>query len=99
MNQAAKQFNLETQAWEEAPPTLPKDIDALRLLQMIYRGEFKASPQQMRAAIESLPYETPKLSSIGIGYLNAHDFASRLDRAIDRSDRARLIEGQVVKED
>jgi hypothetical protein len=51
----------------------------------------------MRAAIESLPYETPKLSSIGIGYLNANDFASRLDRAIDRSERARLIEGSATE--
>jgi len=28
---------------------------------MVYRGEVKASAQQMRAAIESLPYESPKL--------------------------------------
>ena len=31
------------------------------------------------------------------GYLNATDFAARLDRAIDRSDRARLIEGKAVE--
>jgi hypothetical protein len=64
---------------------------------MVYRGELKASLQQMRAAIESLPYEQPKLSAISVGYLNATDFASRLERAVDRSDRARLIEGRAVE--
>ena len=33
----------------EAKPTLPKGTRALELLQMVYRGELKASPQQMRA--------------------------------------------------
>jgi hypothetical protein len=79
---------------EPEQPSLPKDVDALRLLQMVYRGEFNATPQQMRAAIESLPYETPKLSSVGIGYIDAQDFASRLERAVNRSERAKLIEGR-----
>jgi hypothetical protein len=84
---------------EPEQPTLPKDIDALRLLQMVYRGEVKASPQQMRAAIESLPYENSKLSAISVGYLNASHFASRLDRAIDRSERAKLIEGHAIRDE
>ena len=84
---------------EQQSPSLPKDIDALRLLQMVYRGEAKASPQQMRAAIEALPYEQPKLSAVALGYLNANDFASRLDRAIDRSDRAKIIEGCAIRDE
>jgi hypothetical protein len=76
----------------EQEPTLPKDIDALRLLQMVYRGELQASPQQMRAAIEALPYEVPKLTAIAVGTLNSQDFYSRLERAILRSERAKLIE-------
>jgi|SRR6516162_6786441 len=84
---------------EQQSPSLPKDIDALRLLQMVYRGEAKASPQQMRAAIESLPYENPKLSAISVGYLNATDFAARLDRAIDRSERAKLIEAHAIRDE
>ena len=47
-------------------PTLPKHTRALELLEMIYRGEFKASPEQMRAAIEALPYEVPKLSVVAL---------------------------------
>jgi hypothetical protein len=66
-------------------PTLPKHTRVLELLEMIYRGEFKASPQQMRAAIEALPYEVPKLSAVGVGYFTHDTFAERLDRAIDQS--------------
>jgi len=82
---------------EQREPTLPKDIDALRLLQMVYRGEFKASPQQMRAAIEALPFENPKLASVAVGHLTAEDFYSRLDRAVERSERARLIDGMAIE--
>jgi hypothetical protein len=58
---------------------------------MVYRGAVKVSAQQMRAAIESLPYEQPKLCAVAVGYLSGEDFAARLDRAIARSDRAELI--------
>jgi hypothetical protein len=80
----------------ESESTLPKGVDALRLLQMVYRGEFKASPQQLRAAIESLPYETPKLTAVAVGYIDNNTFAERLDRAIDRSE-AKLIEARAVE--
>jgi hypothetical protein len=53
----------------------------------------------MRAAIEALPFENPKLSAVGLGYLTDNDFASRLDRAIDRSNGAKLIEGRVINDD
>jgi hypothetical protein len=66
-------------------------ISALALLQMVYRGAVKVSAQQMRAAIESLPYEQPKLCAVAVGYLSGEDFAARLGRAIARSDRAELI--------
>ena len=52
---------------EPQEPTLPEGVGALRLLQMVYRGEVKVSPQQMRAAIEALPFENPKLQAVGIG--------------------------------
>jgi hypothetical protein len=59
---------------------LASTVRALELLQKVYRGEYKATPQQMRAAIESLPYETPKLMAV------AHfdgNFADQLDKAIE----------------
>src|SRR5262249_49255767 len=55
-------------------------------------GEICPLSGAKRTFRESLPYEQPKLSAISVGYLNATDFASRLDRAIGRSDRAKLIE-------
>jgi hypothetical protein len=96
MKQVEKQFNLETQAWEEAEPTLPKHIRALELLQMVYRGELSATPQQMRAAIECLGYENPKVSAVAVGHLTGEDFYNRLERAVNRTN-AVLIEGRVIE--
>ena len=58
----------------------------------IKAGGAAASPQQMRATIEALPYEVPKLSAVGVGYFTHDTFAERLDRAIDQSNRV-LVEG------
>jgi hypothetical protein len=60
---------------------LPKGTRALELLQMVYRGEYKATAQQIRAAVEALAFESPKLQAI------AHfsgNFAEQLDQAIER---------------
>lgn len=64
--------------------SLPDGITALPLLQMAYRGQVQLTPQQMRAAIEALPFEVPKLSASA----NVHydgTFAAQLERAIERS--------------
>jgi hypothetical protein len=62
---------------------------------MVYPGEVKLSPQQMRAAIEVLPFEESKLATVGGAHLTGQDFAALLDRAIQRSltgPPAKLIE-------
>ena len=64
---------------------LPDDVMALPLLQMAYRGKVNLTPQQIRAAIEALPYENPKVSAVAISHMSGKDFASALDRAIERS--------------
>jgi hypothetical protein len=61
---------------------LPSGTTAKQALQMVYRGEIVLSPQQMRAAIESLPYETPKLSATAIATMDGQSFAEALERAI-----------------
>jgi hypothetical protein len=50
----------------------------------------------MRAAIESLPYEQPKLTAVAVGYLDG-SFGEFLDRAIARSQTP-LIETKPVEQ-
>ena len=73
----------------------PEKVNAQEYLQAIYRDPTKPIAVRMRAAIESL-YENPRLSAVAVGRLTGEDFASRLDRAVDASNRAKLIEGQVI---
>src|SRR5262249_23651490 len=75
--------NLEVERDEQL--ILPEGTSAKEALRMVYRGEIVLSPQQMRAAIESLPYETPKLSAAAIGHFEGKTFAEALERAISRS--------------
>jgi hypothetical protein len=51
---------------------------------------------QQRMLIELLPFYMPKFSAVTIGRLTGEDFASRLDRAVGASSRAKLIEAKVV---
>ena len=84
---------------EDPEPPLPEGIGALQLLQKVYRGEVKASPQQMRAAIECLPFEEPKLSAMAVTAMDPNSFARALDRAIECSNGARLIEGHAIRDE
>ncbi|MFY9839153.1 MAG: hypothetical protein WAK55_22285 [Xanthobacteraceae bacterium] len=70
---------------QRVEPDLPEGIMALPLLQMAYRGKVQLTLQQMRAAIESLPYETPKLSATAIATMDGLTFAEALERCIERS--------------
>ena len=70
---------------------------SLEFLQAVYLNECLPLPVRLRAAIECLPFETPKLSAVGVGYLQNDTFAQRLDRAIEASDKAKLIEGRVIE--
>jgi hypothetical protein len=53
----------------------------------------------MRAAIEAMPHEHPRLGAVAIGSMNGHDFAAMLERAIERSGKrgeVKQIEGRAV---
>jgi hypothetical protein len=64
----------------------PEDeIRALAYLQSIYRNPMEATPTRMRAAIECLPFENPKLSATAIATMDGKSFAEALERAIERS--------------
>ena len=63
---------------------------------MVVRGEVKLSQSQLRMLIELLPFHLPKLSAVAVGRLTGESFAERLDRAVEASNRAKLIEGRVI---
>jgi hypothetical protein len=64
---------------------------ALDFLQAVYRSEAIPLSVRMRAAIEALPFETPKLSATAIIPGGEH-FEARLKRCIQRSRELKLIE-------
>ena len=76
---------------QKVEPALPDDVLALPLLQMAYREKVKLSPQQMRAAIEALPFENPKVSAVAISHMSDKSFAAALERAIERSHSPHVI--------
>jgi hypothetical protein len=70
--------------------------NALTFLQAIYRSAAVPLPVRMRAAIEALPFESPKLSATAIvqGGSLAELLDAHVQRAIERSDKAKLIVAQ-----
>jgi len=80
---------------ELVEPALEQRIGAqgaLAFLQAVYRNQEIPLSVRMRAAIEALPFETPKLSATALVPMGG-DFAKRLEKAIERSrEGSRLIE-------
>jgi hypothetical protein len=76
---------------------IPDNIPLPELAELVVRGKVKLSPPQLRMLIELLPFHLPKLSAIAVGRLTGEDFATRLDRAVEASNRAKLIEGRVLE--
>ena len=83
---------------QKEEPELPEGITALELLRLAYRGKIKLTPQQARCAIESLPYENPKLSATAIATMDGQTFAEALDRCIARSQGPLLLNGPAPPE-
>jgi hypothetical protein len=77
----------------------PERTTSLEYLQRIYRDPAQPTSVRMRAAIESLPYENPRVSAVQVGYLTDDTFAEQLERAIVRSERAKLIEARAEPTD
>jgi len=69
----------------------------MELAENVVRGKVRLSRPQLRMLIELLPYYAPKLTAVAVGYLKGQDFYTRLDKAVDRSEKARVIEAQVIE--
>jgi hypothetical protein len=76
----------------------PEEIKALGYLQSIYRNEMEATPTRMRAAIECLPFENPKLGATAHVMVDG-SFAERLERALERSRSPPLLDGTIEHEE
>jgi hypothetical protein len=63
----------------------------LDFLQRIYRSAQQPMSLRMRAAIEALPFEKPKLSATAIATMDGKTFAEALDRAIERSQNPPML--------
>jgi hypothetical protein len=65
---------------------------SLSFLQKIYRSPAQPMSRRLRAAMAALPHEHPKLGAIATLSINGDDFASQLDRAIERSSMVNAID-------
>ena len=69
----------------EEEPDGPEGETSLQLLQVIYRDKQQPLNVRVRCAIEALAHEYPKVSAVQVSHMNGQDFASALERAIQRS--------------
>lgn len=90
--QLGRQVEDEPEVVELAPGETSLDF-----LQKIYRSARQPMSRRLRAAIEALPHEHSRLGAVAIGSMNGEDFAAMLDRAIERSGKARQIEGTAIE--
>ena len=72
------------------PLSLYEGATALGLLQSVYRSTEVPLPTRIaRSKMAALPFESPKL--IATALLTNEDFGTLLDKAIERSNGARVI--------
>jgi hypothetical protein len=76
-----------TKAVEVVVEDGPEGRSSLELLQTIYRDRTLPLNVRVRAAVEALPFENPKLSATAITTMDGKSFAAALERAIERSKK------------
>jgi hypothetical protein len=81
---------IEAEQRQQATDAIPDNIPLPELAEQVVRGKVKLTPMQQRMLIELLPFYLPKLSAVGVGYLTHDTFAEQLDRAIERTEKARF---------
>jgi len=91
---ALSRFDDESEVIELAPHETSLDF-----LRKVYRSVKQRMSRRMRAAIEALQHEHPRLGAITTTNMSGKDFATLLERAILRSNKereAKQIEGSVI---
>jgi hypothetical protein len=95
MNEIAPTFARAVSSTVDEPELieLAPGETSLGFLQRVYRSVKQPMSRRLRAAIEALPHEHPRLGAVAIGSMSGQDFASMLERAIERSGKGpKLIE-------
>jgi len=91
---------IEAESQQVCEP-IPDDVGLEELVDGVIRGKYRLTANGLRTLIAWMPHFAPKLQAVGVGYFRP-GFAERLEDAIERSERAKLvkmIEGQVVAEE
>ena len=76
----------------------PEGETSLQLLQAIYKNRKQPLNVRVRCAIEALAHEYPKVSAVQVSHMNGQDFASALERAIQRSKAPLALNAPAVIE-
>jgi hypothetical protein len=76
---------LVTERLSEKVEEGPEGETSLQLLQNVYRNRKQPLNVRVRCAIEALVHEYPRVSAVAVSHMNGQDFASALERAIQRS--------------
>ena len=82
----------ELEEEEELVELAPGEV-SLDFLQRIYRSTQQPMSLRMRAAIEALPFEKPKLSATANLLFDGKSFADALERCIERSKSLPQLNG------
>jgi hypothetical protein len=69
---------------------MSEEVTPLEFLEAVYLNEKLPLTVRMRAAIEAAPYKHHKLTAAQVMHYDGKDFASQLERAIQRSSQVYL---------
>jgi hypothetical protein len=61
------------------------EITPIDFMEAVYLNPNLPLNTRLRAAIEAAPYKHPKLSAVAHGHFDGTDFATQLEKAIERS--------------
>src|SRR5262245_33961084 len=78
------------------PEDGPEGETSLELLQTVYKDRKQPLNVRVRCAVEALAHEYPRVSAVAVSHMDGKDFATALERAIERSRKpVPLLNGSV----